>query len=446
MKQRLTAAALLAAGLSIGVAACSSTTSTSTGGSTTAAPTTTAAGGSSTSAKAPGTTMGTTMGTMGTTGGSTPGTAMATKSAAPKTAAELRTALTLLLNEHVILASQATGAALGGRTDEFNAAAAQLNTNSEAISGAIGLVYGDEAGKAFDGLWKKHIGFFVDYTKAVGAGDKAAAQKAADDLTRYATDFAAFLSSANPNLPKDAVADLVKTHILTLKTVVDDQAAKDYTKAYTDLGAAVSHMHAIADPLSAAIAKQFPDKFPGSASSKASDLNVALNSLLQQHVAYAALATDNALGGRTAEFDAAVALLGKNTTDLSDAVGSVFGKEAGTAFKGSWEKHIGFFVDYTKGVAGDPAKKAEAAANLEKYAGDLAAFFNSALADLPKATVQELVKGHIVGLEAVIDAQGAKDWKTAYAGQSAGMAHMADIANPLAAAIIKQMPDKFPTS
>lgn len=445
MKQRLTTAVLLAAGLSVGVAACSSTANTSTGGTTTAAPTTAAAGGSSTTAKSTGSTTGSTPGTAATNG-TTPGTAMATKSAAPKTAAELRTALTLLLNEHVILASQATGAALGGRTDEFNAAAAQLNTNSEAISGAIGLVYGDDAGKAFDGLWKKHIGFFVDYTKALGAGDKAAAQKSADDLTRYATDFAAFLSSANPDLPKDAVAELVKTHILTLKTVVDDQAAKDYTKAYTDLGAAVAHMHAIADPLSAAIAKQFPDKFPGSASSKASDLNVTLNSLLQQHVAYAALATSNALGGRTDEFNAAVELLGKNTTDLSDAVGSVFGKEAGTAFKGSWEKHIGFFVDYTKGVAGDPAKKTEAAANLEKYAGDLAAFFNSALPDLPKAAVQELVKGHIVGLEGVIDAQGAKDWKTAYAGQSMGMAHMADIANPLSAAIIKSMPDTFPTS
>jgi hypothetical protein len=440
MKQRLTAAVLMAAGLSIGVAACTSTTSTNAG-STTAAPTT-AAGGSSTTAK----TSGSTPATTAATKGSMPGTTMATKASAPKTAAELRTALTLLLNEHVILASQATGAALGGRTDEFNAAAAQLNTNSEAISGAVGLAYGDEAGKAFDGLWKKHIGFFVDYTKALGSGDKAAAQKSADDLTKYATDFAAFLSSANPNLPKDAVAELVKTHILTLKTVVDDQAAKDYPKAYTDLGAAVAHMHMIADPLSAAIAKQFPDKFPGSASSKASDLNVALNSLLAQHVAYAALATDNALGGRTEEFDAAVALLGKNTTDLSDAVGSVFGQEAGTAFKGSWEKHIGFFVDYTKGVAGDPAKKAEAAANLEKYAGDLAAFFNSALPDLPKAAVQELVKGHIVGLEGVIDAQGAKDWKKAYAEQSMGMAHMSEIANPLSAAIIKQMPDKFPTS
>jgi hypothetical protein len=380
-------------------------------------------------------------------GSMAPGTTMmATKTAAPKTAAELRTALTLLLNEHVILAASATDAALGGRTDEFNAAAKQLNTNSEALSGTIGAVYGTDAGTAFDGLWKKHIGFFVDYATALGAKDTAAQQKAADNLTRYATDFAVFLNSANPNLPKDAVAELVKTHILGLKQVVDDQAAKDWPKASTDLGTAVGHMHMIADPLAAGIAKQHPDQFPGASDSKAADLNQALNSLFQQHVAYAALATNAALGGRTDQFNAAVALLDTNTTELSDAIGSVFGKDAGTAFNASWKKHIGFFVDYTNGVAGDPAKKAQAATNLEKYAGDLAAFLSSALSDLPKATVQDLVKGHIVGLEGVIDAQGAKDWTGAYAGLHEGMTHMTEIANPVSAAIVKTYPEKFPTS
>ena len=40
-------------------------------------------------------------------------------------------------------------------------------------------------------------------------------------------DFGAFLASANPNLPKDVVAGLVKDHILTLKPVIDAQAAGD---------------------------------------------------------------------------------------------------------------------------------------------------------------------------------------------------------------------------
>jgi hypothetical protein len=139
-------------------------------------------------------------------------------------------------------------------------------------------------------------------------------------------------------------------------------------------------------------------------------------------------------------------MLDTNTTELSEAVGSVFCKDSGTAFNGSWKKHIGFFVDYTNGVAGDPAKKAQAATDLEKYAGDLAAFLSSALSTLPKPTVQELVKGHIVGLEGVIDAQGAKDWPKAYAGLHEGMSHMTEIADPVSAAIVAAYPEKFPTS
>ncbi|HEX2387378.1 MAG TPA: copper amine oxidase N-terminal domain-containing protein, partial [Candidatus Binatia bacterium] len=66
-----------------------------------------------------------------------------------------------------------------------------------------------------------------------------------------------------PNLPKAAVAELVKGHILTLKDVIDAQAAKDYGKTYMLLRTATAHMHMIADPLADAIVKQFPDRFAG---------------------------------------------------------------------------------------------------------------------------------------------------------------------------------------
>ena len=81
------------------------------------------------------------------------------------------------------------------------------------------------------------------------------------DLVGYTGDFGAFLASANPNLPKAAVADLVKTHVLTLKDVVDAQAAGDQRRAFTALRSAASHMMMIADPLASAIAEQFPNRF-----------------------------------------------------------------------------------------------------------------------------------------------------------------------------------------
>jgi hypothetical protein len=176
--------------------------------------------------------------------------------------ANLRLTLNQLLSEHATLAAAATNAALAGRTKEFKAAAGALDANSVDLSKAIGSVYGEAAGEAFLPLWRKHIGFFVDYTTAKAKGSKKGQTKAVNDLVQYASDFGAFLNSATPALPKEAVADLVKMHILSLKDVVDAQASKNQTLAYTKIREASHHMQMIADPLADAIIKQFPEKFP----------------------------------------------------------------------------------------------------------------------------------------------------------------------------------------
>ena len=178
-------------------------------------------------------------------------------------AAQLRAGLNNLFSEHVYLAGAATNAALGGREAEFKAAAGALDANSVAISKAIGSVYGEGAEKAFLPLWRRHIGFVVDYTVGVAGNDKGKQDKAINDLVSYTQDFGAFLSSANPNLPKSVVADLVQHHVVTLKDVIDAQASKDPARAYTALRTAAGHMQMIADPLAEAIVKQFPDSLTG---------------------------------------------------------------------------------------------------------------------------------------------------------------------------------------
>ena len=179
----------------------------------------------------------------------------------PAKAAGLKSTLNILFQEHVYLAAAATGAALGGREAEFKAAAGALDQNSVGIARAIGTVYGHDAEQAFLPLWRKHIGFAVEYTVGVASHDKVKQDKAVNDLIAYTKDFGAFLNSANPNLPTKVVADLVQHHVVTLKTVIDAQASKDQAKAYTALRTAAGHMQAIADPLADAIAMQFPDRF-----------------------------------------------------------------------------------------------------------------------------------------------------------------------------------------
>ena len=127
-------------------------------------------------------------------------------------AADLRAGMTSLLREHVLLAASATGAALGGRMPQFEAAAGcaerpdqqQLPPTSSAPSPSV---YGDDVGKAFDGLWRSngHIPGFVAYTQAVAANDEAKASKALADLTGYAKTFGTTMNSVNPNLDAAAV-------------------------------------------------------------------------------------------------------------------------------------------------------------------------------------------------------------------------------------------------
>ncbi|HKZ54286.1 MAG TPA: hypothetical protein VJ123_02315 [Anaerolineales bacterium] len=176
-------------------------------------------------------------------------------------AAGLRARLTSLLGEHVMLAAEATGAALAGREAEFEVAAGALDRNSIDLAAAIGSVYGPDIEGAFLPLWRTHIGFFADYTVAVGADDATNRDFAVADLLQYAKDFGAVLNSINPRLAKDAVAGLVEEHVSTLLGVIDAQAKGDLEGAYAATRLAYAHMSLIADALAEGIVQQFPDEF-----------------------------------------------------------------------------------------------------------------------------------------------------------------------------------------
>jgi hypothetical protein len=180
--------------------------------------------------------------------------------------AELRAGLHALLREHVWLAASATSGALGGRDDQFAAAAEALNgptgSNTADLVDAVRGIYGDDVGTAFDGLWRSedHIPAFVAYTQAAAADDQAGKDAAVERLTAYAAVFGETMNSVNPNLPADAVEQGIVAHATTLIAVIDAQAAGD-PAAVPLLRDAVHHMSGTAATLAAAIAQQFPDQF-----------------------------------------------------------------------------------------------------------------------------------------------------------------------------------------
>jgi hypothetical protein len=363
-------------------------------------------------------------------------------------AAKLRQTLTAGLQEHEYLAGIAVAqAVITKKTDspEFTAAAAALDKNSVALSEAIASVYGKSAGDAFLPLWRKHIGFFVDYTVGKLTNDAGKANKAKADLDGYRADFGAFLASANPNLTKEAVAEALVPHVSATFTAIDGVVAGDGT-GFDKLRLAAGHMPMLAGTLAGAIAQQFPAKFSGDGDSAASGLLSTLTAALQEHEYLAGIAVNMAVVTKdpnSALFKAAADALDKNSIGLADAVNSIY---PGTkdAFLASWRKHIGFFVDYTVGkLTNDTAKATKAKADLDGYRADFGALLNSVNPNLPKDAVAKALVPHVNATFAAIDGVVAGDG-TGFEKLRVAAGHMPALATTLAGAIVKQFPEKFP--
>ena len=185
-------------------------------------------------------------------------------STAPRTdtkSADLRVLLNSLERQHVDLASAATRAGFDGHAS-FDKVAAELDKNSVSLADAVGSVYGTAARDQFLTIWRSHIGFFVDYTVGAKTGDKAKMDTAVKNLTEgYVPAIADFFSKANPNLPREAVAQLVTQHVLLLKAAVDTYGAGDFAGSYSKQTEAYNQIGKIADALSGAIVKQHSELF-----------------------------------------------------------------------------------------------------------------------------------------------------------------------------------------
>lgn len=179
------------------------------------------------------------------------------------------------------------------------------------------------------------------------------------------------------------------------------------------------------------------------ADTKAADLRVMLNSLEAQHVDLASAATRAGFDGDPS-FKASAAALDQNSRDLSAAVASVYGEEAGNKFYEIWNSHIGFFVDYTVAAKqGDTAGMEKAVENLNGYVAAVSDFLGEATG-LPKDAVASLVSEHVTLLKKAVDEHGAGNYEASYTAQQEAREQITTkIADTLSGAIIKQNSEKL---
>ncbi len=173
------------------------------------------------------------------------------------------------------------------------------------------------------------------------------------------------------------------------------------------------------------------------------ELRSSLQGLLSEHVYLALHATRSGFDGH-ADFEEIAASLDENSVEIADAIGSVYGEDAKTAFLANWRDHIGFFVDYTVATkAKDAAGQQKAVDNLMGYIGSASAFFANANPNLKEEDVKAEITDHVLELKASVDAYAEGDFTKAYNLQREGAVHMSMFANTLAGAIAEQYPDKF---
>ena len=172
-----------------------------------------------------------------------------------------REAMRKLWSDHVFWTREYVVAAIDGPPEAAQAAASRLMKNQEDIGHAVAAYYGADAGSRLTSLLKQHIEIAVELVAAAKAGQQVKTKDADARWQQNADEIAAFLSQANPNWPRQAIADAMRMHLETTTAEVLARLHREYAKDVAAFDAVYDHILHMADVLTEGIVKQFPARF-----------------------------------------------------------------------------------------------------------------------------------------------------------------------------------------
>lgn len=148
--------------------------------------------------------------------------------------------------------------------------------------------------------------------------------------------------------------------------------------------------------------------------------------------------------GDQPDVQASAARLMKNQEDLGQAVGKYYGAPAGQQMTTLLKEHISIAVDLVKAAkAGDKAAQQQADAKWQQNAVQIAEFLAKANPHWPRATLVEMMKGHLSTTTEEVVARLTKNWDADVRAFDRVYDHILVMSDALADGIVKQFPDKF---
>lgn len=163
--------------------------------------------------------------------------------------------------EHVFWVRNYVLASKEGNANQRKVAADEVLANAKGIAAAVASFYGKAGGDRMLELLAGHWGAVKDYADATFDKKGNGQQAAADKLTANAKEIAAFLAKANPNLPENTLIGLLTAHGAHHVAQIQQIDKADYAGEAQTWHTMRTHMFVIADALTDALAKQFPEKF-----------------------------------------------------------------------------------------------------------------------------------------------------------------------------------------
>ena len=163
----------------------------------------------------------------------------------------------IFMIQHVVLINVTNDAA--GR----DAADKQVLANAKQIANTFTPFYGEARSEQLLTLLTAHYTAVKEYSEATIAGNKRQQDAALAHLASNADDIDVFFNGVNPHyLPKGTVRGLIAAHGAHHVLQINQYKKKEYEKLEETWPMMRQHVYLMADTLTTALAKQFPDKFP----------------------------------------------------------------------------------------------------------------------------------------------------------------------------------------